>query len=159
MRRSITLISVAVTTFTMVIMASVVYGYRVAAKSRSSVAAAPVAPVAMPSPELVAAAVVPSTRMSPEAAAQVAAEFLGRKDLYSVEMADYNGVQAYKVTFSSGDVVYVSLEGKVLGTVPAPMQLANLKPGRRNHDEVGGKGGGGEGGGEHETETEVEGGD
>jgi hypothetical protein len=59
-------------------------------------------------------------------AAGLASEFLGRTDAYSVELAQYNGVQAYKVTFLSRDVVYVSFDGQVLGSelptvhLPAP---------------------------------------
>jgi hypothetical protein len=58
--------------------------------------------------------------ISPEDAAKVAARYLGRGDLYSVESSSLNGASAYMITFSSGDVVYVSPEGQVVGYVPAP---------------------------------------
>ena len=56
--------------------------------------------------------------LTPQEAALVAANFMGRTDLYSVEVAVWNGMNVYKVTFSSGDVVYVSMDGQVLGNEP-----------------------------------------
>jgi hypothetical protein len=58
--------------------------------------------------------------ISPEDAAKVASRYLNRSDLYSVESSSLNGSDAYMITFSSGDVVYVSPEGQVVGHVPAP---------------------------------------
>jgi hypothetical protein len=60
------------------------------------------------------------TTISPQDAAQIAAQFLGRSDLYSVESDFLNGTSAYKVTFSSGNVVYVSPQGQVISVVAAP---------------------------------------
>lgn len=56
----------------------------------------------------------PVAYISMEQAAKVAATYLGRSDVYSVETVSSNGANIYKVTFSSGDVVYVSLDGSVL---------------------------------------------
>ena len=156
MRRSISLISIAFTAFSVVIMASVIYGYRVSARSRS---AASEAAQPQPSAELVASASIPRLRISPQAAADVASQFLDRTDAYSVQLAEYNGVQAYKVTFSSADVVYISLDGQVLGSEPAPVQLADLNAHRKARDDGGKRGGGGDGeregeGGEHESEND-----
>jgi len=50
---------------------------------------------------------------TPEEAATLAAEVLGHDDLYSVEVTDLNGENVYLVTFSSGDLVYVSLDGQI----------------------------------------------
>jgi hypothetical protein len=66
--------------------------------------------------------------VTPEAAATLASEFLGREDAFSVQLTDYKGAPAYMVTFSSGDVVYVALDGQVLGYVPAVVQMANADP-------------------------------
>jgi len=60
------------------------------------------------------------TIITPQDAAQIAAQFLGRSDLYSVESDFLNGTSAYKVTFSSGDVVYVNPQGHVISVVAAP---------------------------------------
>jgi uncharacterized membrane protein len=62
--------------------------------------------------------------LSPQDAAQLAAQYMGHSDLYSVESSTYNGAQVYKVTFSSGDVVFVSLDGQVVAVKPGPSQRA-----------------------------------
>ncbi len=83
--------------------------------------------------------------------------------MFSVQLANYNGQQAYMVTFSSGDLVYVSLQGQVLGVVPAGVEMVNSNPGRHDRESrVGGGGGDGEhedGELEHEFEHETEAGD
>jgi uncharacterized membrane protein len=58
--------------------------------------------------------------ISPQDAAQVAAGYLGRSDLYSVENTTVNGNQVYKVTFSSGDIVIVDTTGQIVAVQPAP---------------------------------------
>jgi len=50
---------------------------------------------------------------TPEEAAGLAAQVLGHDDLYSVEVTDLNGESVYMVTFSSGDLVYVSMDGQI----------------------------------------------
>jgi hypothetical protein len=104
------------------------------------------APAAAP-----AAAAPAPVSVAPQDAASIAAKALNRTDLYSVELATYQGVQAYKVTFSSGDIVYVSLTGQVLGTEPppAPILVTQSGGGSSRH---GGGGGGGSSSGEHEHE-------
>jgi hypothetical protein len=49
-------------------------------------------------------------------AAAVAANVLGRKDVYITEYAQLNGADVYLVSFLSGDLVYVSLAGEVIST-------------------------------------------
>jgi hypothetical protein len=84
--------------------------------------------------------------VTPEEAAQIAARYLNRTDLYSVEGAQFNGVSAYLVTFSSGDLVYVSLDGQVLSVQLAKGQIASGGGGGgREHDDD-----------EHEHEDEHE---
>jgi len=90
-----------------------------------------------PTPE--APTAVPSG-VSPKKASQIAASYLNQTDLYSVEIAAYNGASAYLVTFTSGDLVYVSLDGQVLFVKAAKGQIAS------------GGGGGGHENGEHEHE-------
>lgn len=116
MQRSTVFISAMLTTFVLVTLASVVYAYRslalsgwsTAPSADSQASALPPAsapPVQMPSPQ--------------EIAAQVADRF-NRNDLYSIELANFNGIQTYKVTFSAGDAAYVSLMGQVIALVPPP---------------------------------------
>jgi hypothetical protein len=54
------------------------------------------------------------TLITPEEAAAIASKVLNRTDLYSVEAAQLEGVDTYLVTFSSGDIVYISMDGQVL---------------------------------------------
>ena len=49
-------------------------------------------------------------------AAAEAAKVLGRNDVYITEYAQLNGNDVYLVTFLSGDLVYVSLDGQVVST-------------------------------------------
>ena len=64
-----------------------------------------------------AATAVPATvpaSLSAQEAAAVAAGILNQQDIYSVESASFNGVDAYKVVFSSGQVAFVGLDGQIL---------------------------------------------
>lgn len=150
MRRSFSLVSAALTAFSLVMLASVVYAYRVLAAPRP-VTAPVVSQVAKPADVAIPVAAVQST-VSPQDAAAAAGKFLGRSDAFSVALADLNGSQAYKVTFSSGDVVYVALTGEVLSSVPAPAPVLNVtsKGGGGHHGGGGHSGGGGGGGGSDE---------
>jgi hypothetical protein len=80
------------------------------------------------------------TGISPQQAAQVAGSYIHRSDAYSVESISNNGVTAYKVTFSSGDVVYVSTDGQVI-SVQYAQRASAPAPARRTS-------------GEHEHESE-----
>jgi hypothetical protein len=93
----------------------------------------------LPTPE---APVTVATGVSPEDAAQIAARYLNRTDLYSVESAQFNGVSAYLVTFSSGDMVYVGADGQILSVQLAKGQIASGGGGREHET------------GEHEDEHE-----
>ena len=60
--------------------------------------------------------------ISHQEAALVATNYLGQTDLYSVENIVWEGTDAYEVVFSSGDMVYISMTGEVLGAeVPEPV--------------------------------------
>lgn len=150
MRRNIPLISAAVTTFSLVILASVVYAYQ-------AMAAPPSVPLpggnqpGVPARVEASAPLDPaaSSNVSPQDAAALAAIYLNRTDAFSVELAVFNGTQSYKVTFSSGDIAYVALNGQVLGNVPAPAAVVSSVPARpRGSGQGGGRSGGGGGGGD-----------
>ncbi|NOT04063.1 MAG: hypothetical protein HOP27_05635 [Anaerolineales bacterium] len=49
-------------------------------------------------------------------AAAAAAKVLGRRDVYITEYAQLNGADVYLVSFLSGDLVYVGLDGQVIST-------------------------------------------
>jgi hypothetical protein len=154
MRKSTVFISVALTTFALVVMYGVVSAYRGMAPANSPVQteAAPTsteAPAA--TPEVAAPEIV-----TPEQAAQTAAKVLGRTDLLSAESANLNGVDAYKISFQSGDTVYVGLNGQILSiqTVPQVVMVPAQPPARQSSN----NNTGGNNGGVHE-ENEHEGGD
>ncbi len=72
--------------------------------------------------ESVQSAPVQTVLVTPEQAAQLAADQLSETEIYSVESGNSNGVAVYKVTFSSGTVALVSMEGEILVVqLPAPV--------------------------------------
>jgi hypothetical protein len=79
----------------------------------------------------------PVAYISMEQAARLAATYLGRSDVYSVETVNSNGANVYQVTFSSGDVVYVSLDGNVL-SVQRARGAAVTRPSHSDDDHEGG---------------------
>ena len=96
-------------------------------------------------------------KVAPQDAASIAAKAINRTDLYSVELADYQGTQAYKVTFSSGDIVYVSMDGQVLGTEPPPAPVFVTQSGGGGGNYRDGRNGGSSGGDDHEEHDDHEG--
>ena len=126
MKKTPLFISGVLTTFVLVVMAGVITAFR-SIPNASAVAATP-----QPAPVEATATAVP-TLISPQDAAQIAARILGRTDLYAVESATLNAADAYKVTFSSGDVVYISLTGEVLQVVSAPSNSLRASPPSASH--------------------------
>ena len=168
MRKEITFITIALTAFVLVMTAGVVYAYKSLSAVQPPASQLAVNPpssqtssqdaVSYPS---VASVPVQAAFVSPQDASSVAAKFLNQTDLYSVEMADYNGAQAYKVTFSSGALVYVDMHGAVLASVPPPTPapaVASSDPATKRDKGNSDGGGGGARGGEHES-GDHEGGD
>lgn len=158
MRKSTLFISVVLTTFMLAILYGVVSAYQSIVNSTEVAAAAQPQPTVMV--EVVNEPVfVPPTQavptqvmnITPEAAADAASKVLGRTDLYSVEVAQLDGADVYLVTFSSGDIVYVGLDGQILSISKLPVTVITQNTSG---------GGGGDGGsnnnsgGEHEEEHE-----
>jgi hypothetical protein len=108
MKKSSLFISIALSTFVLAMLAGVLTAFRAYASGSSSSGqnSSPVQTVAKA-----------SNNITPQQAAQVAAQFIGHNDLYSVATAPLNGASTYKVTFSSGTVVYVSMAGQVVYVV------------------------------------------
>ena len=162
MRKSTLFVSAALTTFMLVMLFGVVSAYQAVTKTNpvNVSNAAPVAqqqPVSVLEPAPTSAPTSVSTSqaatVTPEQASQLAAQVIGRTDLYSVETSKLNGVDAYLVTFSSGNLVYVSLTGQILSITQLPTTFsANVPIGGGNSGGGGGSnsGGGHEGGGERE---------
>ena len=115
MRKSTLFISAALTTFMLAVLFGVASAYQNAIKSTTGAATqSTAAELAQNTASLPTSAPTSATVLTPEQAATLAAQVLGRTDLYSVETADYKGTSANLVTFSSGDTVYVSPVGQIL---------------------------------------------
>ena len=88
--------------------------------------------------DLVGAQVAPPpvpTQIPTEVAADIAAKVIGQTDLYSVEVTQYEGADAYLVTFSSRDLVYMSLDGRVLSISELPVTVVTQRRRNNNNDE------------------------
>lgn len=139
MRKSTLFISAVLTTFVMAMLAGVASAYQ-GLMASNPLAAEPTQAVAQPQaislPDT-APTEVQAVNWTPEEAAGLAAQVLGRDDLYSVEISDLNGEAVFMVTFSSGDLVYVSLDGQIRSIGKVQVETVVVKS----------KGGGGGGGG------------
>jgi len=152
MRKSTLFISAVLTTFMLAVLFGVASAYKNIVSSTQAVAA-------QPQPTSIMAEVVSESiptqvvNITPEEAAAIASKVLGRTDLYSVEGAQLEGVDAYLVTFSSGDLVYIGMDGQVLSISKVVVTVVT-QPGHHggggggDEDAVRGGGGGGSGGGE-----------
>jgi hypothetical protein len=124
MRKSVMFISASLTAFVLAVLVGIVYAYRGLSLPDRSQQPSDSAPLPVSSPT----ATVPPV-VSPQDAALFAAKYLNRTDLYSVELADFNGVQTYKVIFSSGDTVYVGMDGRILSAIaPQPAVIISVAP-------------------------------
>jgi len=115
MRKSTLFISAVLTTFVMAMLAGVASAYQ---KMSDTNPIAAITPESQPQDQAIADSVpapveVQPVNWTPEEAAALAAQVIGRDDLYSVEVTDLNGESVYMVTFSSGDLVYVSMDGQI----------------------------------------------
>ena len=148
MRKSTLFISAVLTTFILAILVGVVSAYR-GTLDTAQASPPPATEVAVVSTDTPQPTPEVSTILTPEQAAALAAQVLGRTDLLSVETTIYNGASAYLVTFIPGDQVYISPQGMILSVVQAPVVVAapvvSFTTNSGGHH--GGNGGGGEGGG------------
>lgn len=130
------LLSAALTAFILVVVTGIASAYKQVSATIAAVQATPTTvemvvelPTALPTPTDVVLVM-----LTHQEAALVAANFLGQTDIYSVENVVWEGVDAYKVVFSSGDTVYVSMYGDVLGTEAPPVTVvvSNNSGGKTN---------------------------
>lgn len=160
MGKMVVVISGAITAFILALTAGAIYAYRSvstsspnavgAANDQQSIdqAAATIQPAVAQPPTAV-------PEISPQDAASIAGKFMNRTDLYSVEIGSVQGAPAYKVTFSSGDVAFVSLQGQMLSfqPVPRPGSVTTVGASAPRQSQGGRiRGGSGGGGGENEAE-------
>ncbi len=154
MRSTVSIVSAAITAFVLALTAGTVYAYR-SLTAESKVSIQQPGPVSSSLQLVQISTPTEAASLSPQDAASVAAKFLNRTDLYSAELAEYQGSQAYKITFSSGDVVYVGMNGVVMGSETPPAPIVVTSSGGGGH--YGGGGEGHSGGGESESEHEDDG--
>jgi len=119
MRKSTMFISAVLTTFMLAVMFGVASAYQ---KIVQTGVTPTVSAVQQPTDAAVANTSGPVATMTLEQAAALASSVLGRTDLYTAENSTLDGVNVYLVTFSSGDLVYVSLDGKILSISKIPVQ-------------------------------------
>lgn len=113
------LISTALTAFVVTI------AYGLVTRINSQKQAAALAPQAAAAASINAASSLesqPAARspLTPDQAVNLAATAINRQDVYSVELVGYQGFNSYKVTFSSGDVVYIGMNGNYLDRTMLP---------------------------------------
>jgi hypothetical protein len=149
MRKSTVFISALLTTFALVML------YRLASAYNDSqqVAEITVEPTATLAPTATEPPVPTEVVLSPEEAARVAAEVVGNTNLLSAESSSFNGVDAYLITFTNNDVVYVGLDGQVLAVQVAPV-VVNVAPPPKQKKNNGGGGGNDSRGEEHRESGE-----
>lgn len=146
MRKSTLFISALLTTFVMAMLAGVASAYQNIVSTDQLAAFQPQSQANTQTQVEAAVDTIPTEvqaiNWTPEEAAGLAAQVLGRDDLYSVEVTDLNGETVFMVTFSSGDLVYVSLDGQIrsIGKVQVETVVVN-------------SGGGGGGGGNNNQPT------
>jgi hypothetical protein len=115
MRKSTLFISAVLTTFVMAMLAGVASAYQNAVEKNAEQAATQVQTEPQPQVKAISHAMSADFQftLSPEEAAGLAAQVIGREDLYSVEVTNLEGESVFMVTFSSGDLVYVSMDGQI----------------------------------------------
>lgn len=112
MRKGTLFLAAILSTFMLAVMAGAVSAYQKTVKNTTQAAKPSQASQVQNPNEPLAAAEVPA--YTPEQAAALAAQVLGHTDLFSVESTLLNGASVYLVTFSSGDLVYVSPNGQIV---------------------------------------------
>lgn len=118
MRKSTLFISAALTTFMLAMMFGVASAYQKIVQTGISTGTSQ---QVQPANGLAATSAA-STGMTLEEAATLASSVIGRTDLYAAENTQLDGVDVYLVTFSSGDLVYVSLDGKIVSISKIPVK-------------------------------------
>ena len=66
--------------------------------------------------------------LGPEAAAALAATAINNQAVYSVESTTYQGVNCYKVVFSTGEIVYIGLDKQVLVQTKLQASVVTIDP-------------------------------
>ena len=119
MGKSTVFISAVLTTFALVMLYNVASAYRSNKNVQEGTATA-VLSTATQTPEPTDIPAPTQSILSPQEAAQLATGVIGNSNLLSAESSTINGVDAYKITFTNNDVVYVGLDRQILSVQVAP---------------------------------------
>src|SRR5690349_11836342 len=125
MRKSTIFISAVLTTFALVMLYNVASAYRNHQNASEVAATTVVQPTATLAPDPTEVPAPTKVFLSAQEAAQLATQVVGNTNLLSAESSSLNGADAYKVTFTNNDVVYVGLDGQILSVQVAPV-VANV---------------------------------
>jgi hypothetical protein len=134
MKKNMLFLSAALTTFILAILAGVVFKARASAVLSPTGSVVPTdtsAPAASQPPQPTATAtMVPTVAafISPQEAVFIASSALGNSDVFSVDSETRYGLDVYEVTFSSGSVVFVSPQGRVLTITAIPPIVVAQNP-------------------------------
>jgi hypothetical protein len=132
MRKSTVFISAVLTTFALVMLYNVASAYR----EKNVVADVTVLPTVIALPTATDLPAPTAVVLTPEEAAQLAVQVVGNSNLLSAESSNVNGVDAYKITFTNNDTVYIGLDGQVLSVQVAPV-VVNVAPPPKHKDKKG----------------------
>ena len=157
MRKSTLFISALLTVFLMAILFGVASAYQQVVNVKGKAAATPQVAAQQVqadfAPVPTATEIVVPLVVTPEQATTVAVDFLGDSNVYSVEVVDYEGAATYLVTFSSGDLVYVSSMGMVVAnTKIQPMVVVASSGGNGGGGGQDNNNGGSSGGDDHDDD-------
>lgn len=128
-------LSATLTAFVLAVLFGVVT--RVTTTTSTAAAAAPVAAEQQVAAQPASTATQPATslpeptaqaQLGPEEAATLAAAAIQREDVYSVETSTYQGAEAYKVVFSSGDIVFIGLDRQMIGQSKLQATVITVDP-------------------------------
>jgi hypothetical protein len=134
MKKNMLFLSAALTTFILAILAGVVFKARANALLSPTGTVVPTdisTPVASQPPQPAATATMAPTIaafISPQEAVFIASSALGNSDVFSVDSETRYGLDVYKVTFSSGSIVFVSPQGHILTITAIPPVVINQDP-------------------------------
>jgi uncharacterized membrane protein YgcG len=164
MKKSSLFISAAITTFILAVLAGVIFYARTSALSAPIATLTPTnantqAPTdtLAPTDTATLAPTATSGFVSPQEAAFIAGTALGDSKIFSVDTVTRYGMDSYKVTFSSGNVVFVAPDGHIMvitnlatiNGVSAPTQPPSADSGSSSSSSShSGSGSGGSGGGD-----------
>jgi len=150
MKKSSLFISAILTTFVLVVLSGAVSAYRTFAASETQLPATQVQVQTQVATQEVTAEITQemvqptatTNWLTPQQGAQLAAMYMGRNDLYSVEPDFMYGQNVYKVMFSSGDLAYVSMDGQIFkvelvtsSAVQVASQSSSSQPATHEHED------------------------